>query len=329
MRAPRIILGTLVLAGLAAGVAAGVWVLREHAGGGLPVEVAFDDIGELGPRAQVFYGDRHVGRVEHVRRMDGSLVVRARISAEHAPLVRERSRFWIEHVRDAAVLRFDRTADAGPQAMPGATFRGLVQPPDPDPALMPPPASRPLRVRPVWACVVRASVASRMGRDEVIERSRRAAGAIVDVNAAGDVLILAPAWVLEAQGDVVEREIRVEILGEGVRLAGLVAAHGELAVLHVASTAYRQPAAELWPHLLEPGQVLVMASAEGSGRTAVYTGEQLEFRTELRQGQLALIEGTRLAGFGVPRVGADIGAEWVSLRGAGDLVDHALALLIE
>jgi hypothetical protein len=327
MRTVRIILGSLVLVALAASVVLGVWVLREHTGGGLPVEVAFDDISSLAPRAHVFYGDQQVGRVEHIKRANTGYVVRVRIAAEHASLVRERSRFWIEDHWQITLLRFDRTSDAGPQAQPGATFSGLAQPPDPDPALMPPPAARPLRVRPVWTCVVRATVASRVGRDEVLERSRRAAGAVVEVRTDGDLLILTPAWVVEPQGELIARAVRVEIIGEGVRLAEVLAVHERHAVLYVPATEYRQPPAQLWPHELGPDQVLVLASAEGSGRTAVYTGGQLQFRAVLGQGHVALIEGTRLAGFAVPPVGADTGAEWVSLHGAGTLIDHAAALL--
>jgi hypothetical protein len=327
MRRFRIVLGSLILLAIAAGSVAGVWMLYQHAGGGLPVEVVFQDTKGLGPGDRVFYGDQFVGRIERIEPEPPGQLVRVRIAADHARLVREGSRFWIESHIGTNLLRFDRTSDAGPPAQPGARFQGLAERPDPDPELLPPPAARPLRARPVWLCGVRATTTSRITRDEVIDRARKAAGAVVHVSSGGDLLILAPAWVIEPQGEVLGRVIRVEIIGEGVRLASLVHARGDHAILHVSSTEYRQVPAELWPYEIENGQTLVLADSAGAARPTVLEEQELVFRAELMQGHVALIEGLNLAGFAVPKVGAAVGAEWVSLHGAGTVLDEAMAVL--
>lgn len=76
MRTARILFGTLVLLVAVSATLAGVWVLRAAGGGGLDVNVAFNDTLNLSADDRVIYGDSVVGRVERVR--DG--VVTARIA---------------------------------------------------------------------------------------------------------------------------------------------------------------------------------------------------------------------------------------------------------
>jgi hypothetical protein len=324
MRVVRIIVGIVVMLLITGGAAAGVWVLYEHGGSGLPIEVSFADGKGIAPRDYVVYGDQIVGRVDTVTDEDGTVVVTARVATEHASLVREGSRFWIDSRLGSAVLNFDRTASAGAQANPGTRFTGLASRPEPDPALKPPPLARPLSVRPVWLCEVRATITTRIG-EQAQQRERKSAGAIVHVSAKGDVLVLCPAWVFEPAGPEISSSYRVEMIGEGTRIARLAHVQGHHALLHVTATAYRESAARLWPNELADGQPLVLADFDGTAYTADLRAGGLDFKGTLLQGNVALVEGVHLAGFALPNVGKASGARWVSLHGAGDAIDTALA----
>ncbi len=324
MRLVRIIIGIVVMLLITGGVAAGVWVLYEHGGSGLTVEVQFSDGKGIAPRDSVVYGDQIVGRVDNVADDGGTVVVTARIATEHASLVREGSRFWIDSRLGSAVLNFDRTATAGAPAQPNSRFIGLASRPEPDPALKPPPLARPLSVRPVWLCEVRATITTRVG-DQAQQRERKTAGAIVHVSEKGDVLVLCPAWAFEPAGPEIASSYRVEMIGEGTRIARLLHIQGQHALLHVGATAYRERAAKLWPSELADGQPLVLADFDGTAYTADLREGALGFKGVLPQGHVALVEGVHLAGFALPNVGKLSGARWVSLHGAGDAIDAALA----
>lgn len=329
MRALRIIAGALVLLLLAGGVAGGVWVLYEHAGGGLPIEVEFADAKGLSGGDSVVYGDRIVGRVESVTRGAEASLVRARIAAEHAEIVRERCRFWIDSRLGAAILNFDRVHNAGPIAQPGQRFEGYTSRPEPDRELRPTPSPRPLRARPAWLCAVRATITTDAGNEQTLERSRKGAGAIISANEYGDLLILCPYWIVEPAGPPIAKTLRVDLLGEGPRIAQLIEIRGEHAVLYVPQTAYRERAAGLWPHELADGQGLVLADAGGTAYTAEFFDGGLDFRAGLQESNIVLIDGLNLAGFALPEVGAATGARWVSLHGALDAIAAALEKIEE
>ncbi len=326
MRTLRILVGVVVLLLIAGGVGAGVWVLYEHAGGGLPIEVSFADGKGIAPRDSVVYGDRIVGRVENVTRVGDEVIVHARIAAENATLVRENSRFWIDSRLGSAILNFDRMASAGAAAQPGSRFAGLAERPEPDPDLKPPPLPRPLNIRPVWLCEVRATLSTRTG--ELLQsRERKGAAAVVHAGDSGDVLVLCPAWLVEPAAEEVTGTIRVEMIGEGTRVAEVLYRQGESAVLLVRGTAYRETAAQLWPSELPEGQPVVLADFDGKAYTGEVRASALEFKGVLPHGTVALVEGVHLAGFALPNVGRASGARWVSLHGAGDAVAAALERL--
>jgi hypothetical protein len=329
MQLPRIFIGIVVLLALAGAAGGGVWLLYEHVGGGLPIEIEFAEDRGLAPADPVIYGDRVVGRIERVTRGETGVVVHARITAEHAVLAREGSRFWVETRLGSAILHFDRVRNAGPVALPGHRYKGLAARPEPDPDLQPAPLSRPLRARPVWMCAVRTTLTTRLGDEQTLERNRKGAGAIVHASAQGDLLILCPAWLIEPAGPLIAQNLRVDLLGEGTRIAQLVYADDELALLFVARTSFREKTAALWPDELADGQGLVLADAGGNAYAAEYRRGGLEFRGSLSEGNLALIDGLNLAGFALPAVGAAIGARWVGLHGAESAVRYALASLAE
>jgi hypothetical protein len=322
----RVIVGSMVVLVLTAGVAAGVWMLYEHAGGGLPVEVSFTDGKGIAPRDSVVYGDRIVGRVDRVDDSGQGVLVRALIAAEHAELVRERSRFWIDGRIGSTILHFDRTSDAGAAAQPGQRFTGLSARPEPDPELQPPPLPRPMKTRPVWLCEVRATLVTRVGEEETQERNRYSAAAVVHANGQGDLLILCPSWVIEPAGPLITQSVRVELIGEGTRVADLLCRQGEHAVLYLGATAYREKAATLWPTELPDRQPLVLAAFDGTAYTCEMRGGELDFRGTIAGGNVALVDGLNLAGFAVPAVGR-AGARWIGLHGAGSAIDDALTRL--
>lgn len=325
MRQMRILVGVFILLLMAGGVAAGVWALYEQGGGGLPIEISFADVQGLSARDQVVYGDRLVGRIDRVDKDADGVVVRAVIAAEHADLVREGCRFWIESRLGSAILHFDRSA--GAVAQPGRRFKGLSARPDPDPDLMPAPLPKPLKVRPVWLCEVRATLTTRVGAEETMDRTRKGAGAVVHANAQGDLLVLCAAWLIEPAGPVIAQSVRVELIGEGTRVADVIELRGEHAVLLIQATAYREKAATLWPHELPERQVVVLADFDGVSYPAEYRQGGLEFKGVLDQGNVALVDGINLAGFALPSVGKRSGARWIGLHGAGTTIDNALAKL--
>ncbi|MBK8206663.1 MAG: hypothetical protein IPK87_07675 [Planctomycetes bacterium] len=325
MRVVRVFLGIFVVLLLAGGVAGGVWVLYEHGGGGLPVSVAFDDGKGISSGDEVVFGDRLVGRVNSVDADGDGVLVHAVIAAEHAELLRDGCRFWIDSRLGSTILNFDRSI--GVPALPGQQFKGLSERPQPDPELTPAPLARPLKVRPVWLCEVRATLTTRVGTEESIDRTRKGAGAIVHVNAQGDLLVLCPAWLIEPAGPVLAQSIRVEMIGEGTRVADLVEQRGEHAVLLIRATAYRENAATLWPHELADGQGLVLTDFDGASYPAEVRQGGVEFKGVLEQGNVALVDGTKLAGFALPNVGRSSGMRWISLHGVGTTIDIAQAKL--
>lgn len=325
MRHARILIGVLVLLLLASGVAAGVWALYEQGGGGLPIEISFADAQGLSTHDQVLYGDRIVGRIDRVDPEGQGVVVHAIIAAEHADLVREGCRFWVESRLGSAILHFDRSVGAA--AQPGRRFDGLPDRPEPDPELTPAPLAKPLKLRPVWLCEVRATLTTRVGAEETLDRTRKGAGAVVHANAQGDLLVLCPAWLLEPAGPVLAQSVRVELIGEGTRVAEVLELRGEHAVLLIQATAYREKAATLWPSELPDRQTVVLTDFDGTSYPAELRAGALEFKGVLEQGNVALVEGINLAGFALPNVGSRTGARWISLRGAGTTIDRALAKL--
>ena len=323
MRIVRIVLGVFVLLLLAGGVAGGVWVLYEHGGGGLPVSITFDEGKGISSGDEVVFGDRLVGRVSHVDADGDGVLVHAVIAADHAELLRDGCRFWIDSRFGSTILNFDRSI--GVPALPGQQFKGLAERPQPDPELTPPPLARPLKVRPVWLCEVRATLTTRVGTEESIDRTRKGAAAIVHVNAQGDLLVLCPAWLIEPAGPVIAQSIRVEMIGEGTRVADLVEQRREHAVLLIRATAYREKAATLWANELADGQGLVLTDFDGASYPAEVRQGGVDFKGVLEQGDVALIDGTKLAGFALPSVGRSSGLRWISLHGAGTAIDAALA----
>jgi hypothetical protein len=319
MRTARIIFGALILIVVLSATLAGVWVLRASGGGGLDVNVAFADTLNLSADDRVIYGDSIVGRVERVH--EG--VVTARIASEHAGLVREGSRFWIQSQPGIAILMFDSPVDSGPMVEPGHRFQGWSERPPPDPKAAPPAVARKLNARPVWLCEVRAVLELAAGADLTETQRRKAAGVIAGVRPDGELLVLVPSWVVEYSGELAGERYRVELIGGATYVAELLHTRLPFAVLRVPHTEYEGPAAPFWPEALADGQGLLLTDFEGTAYTAMHAEGALELRAKIDQGYVALIEGTNVAGFVVPPVGANRGASWIPLNGAGDAIAEA------
>lgn len=318
MRLVYITLGTLLVAALAASVVVGLHFLRSADGNGTRFHVELESTSGLGPDDDLLYGDKVVGRVELVADSE----VTARIAAEHAGLLREGSRFWVQRTLGAAFLCFDTPSDAGPVAAQGARFRGLTQRPDPLPSQLPPPLPRRLSSRPAWLCDVRAVITLADGTETVTDQVRKSAAAVV-ARQADYTLVLAPSWLLERSGQAVSERARVELAGGENLVATPLVISGPLCVLAVQGSAWRGTPATLWPEALNDGQGLVLADYAGLSWVARHSGGELEFRAGLEGGHVALVDGLNLAGFALPKVGERTGARWVPLNGALTLIETA------
>ena len=319
MRGVRIAVGLVLLVGVSSALLAGVWVLREAGGGGLPFTVSFEDARNLKADDSIIYGDAIVGRVENV---DGN-VVHARVAAEHANLVQRGSRFWIHSRPAMAILMFDTPTNAGGVIEPGHRFTGLTQRPDPDPQLAPPATPRKLAARPVWLCEVRVTLELAAGADLSETQRRKAAGVVVERLADGTLLVLAPSWVVEYSGDLLSEAHRVELIGGATFAAELVETRVPFAVLAVRDTGYVGALAPLWPDALADAQGLVLTDLEGMAFTVEHRQAAVELRAQIAQGYVALIDGANVAGFAVPVVGRSQGATWIPLNGAGTAIQNA------
>ncbi|MCL4730958.1 MAG: hypothetical protein KJ044_11055, partial [Planctomycetes bacterium] len=318
MRLVHVTIGALLVCALAAGVVAGLYLLRETDSGGLRVAVRFAENPGLAPDHDVLYGDKVVGRVESARDNE----VGARIAADYADLVREGSRFWVQNTLAARFLVFDSPPSAGPPAVQGARFEGLARPPEPPPGALPAPTPRKLASRPAWLCDARAVLTLPDGADTVRDQARHSAAAVAHAES-GTLLVLAPAWLFENAGAALSARARVELAGGEVASARLVATQGALCVLAVEGSAWRGTVAPLWPHELADGQGLVLADFDGLSWAARHGNGGLEFRAALTGGRVAFVDGLNLAGFALPAVGERTGARWVSLHGALTLLQTA------
>lgn len=319
MRLVHIALGALLICLAAGSVVAGVYLLRASEGGGLRVVVAFDDASGLAVDDSVLYGDKLVGRVESIEGGEAT----ARVSAEHSGFLREGSRFWIQSNLGTRFLCFDSPPDAGAAAQPGKRFVGLSARPEPHPSMLPSPVARRMPARPAWLCDVRVVSTFKEGDELVRDVARRSAGIVVYARE-GSLLVLAPAWLLEAQFELVSRRARVELAGGEVCTAQPAQTGATLCVLLVEGSTWQGQPAALWPDALADGQGLLLADFEGQAWTARLQGG-LEFRGALEAGQVALVDGLNPCGFALPQVGERKGARWEPLTGAGTLIDRARA----
>lgn len=323
MRTARIVIGAVVLVAVATATLGGVWILRESGGGGLDINVAFDDSENLEVDDDVIYGDKIVGRVERVIDKDGRRLVTARVASEYAGLVHEGSRFWIESQPAMAILMFDSPIDSGPVVEPGHHFEGWAERPPPDPKAAPPSVPRRLSARPVWLCEVRAVLELDAGADLTETQRRKTAGVVAGVRENGDLLVLAPSWVIEYRGELAGERYRVELIGGATYVAEILHERLPFVVLLLHETEYKGSAAPFWPEALADEQGLLLTDFEGTAYTAKHRDDDVELRAKVEQGYVALIEGTNVAGFALPAVGANRGVSWVPLNGVGDAMEEA------
>jgi hypothetical protein len=317
MRVFRIALGAAILLCVAGAALAGVIVLRETEGGGLPFSVEFADTKTLTPGDRVVYGDQVVGRVETVT---GGRDVRARIASQHAPLLREGSRFWIERRLGGALLLFDNPAGAGPIAQPGARLVGLSARPEPDVTALGPPATRRLPALPAWLCRVRVVGTLPVGDGFTEPFTREATGFVVDTDAERDwARVVAPAWVTDRTSEMLTLLIRVDLFGGEPFSAELTAVADGLALLRVPGGG-RAPAAQIVPQPPQPGESLLLVDHRGEAFLSQFAPEGLAFRGQLAEGRLALSDGTIVAGFAIPGIRGR-GADWIGLEGLAYLTN--------
>ncbi|MBK9976134.1 MAG: hypothetical protein IPP14_15285 [Planctomycetes bacterium] len=318
MKALRIVTGLALLAALAASVIAGVYVLRASDGSGLQVVVAFAQPAGLAPDDGVLFGDKVVGRVEAVRDNE----VTARVAAEFAEFVHDGSRFWRQKNLGGSFLCFDTPPNSGPAAQSGRRFAGTADRPELPESMLPPPLPRKLSATPAWLCDVRVVITVREGQDTVRDLARHCAAAVVGKEGP-TLLVLAPSWLLQRDGETVSERARVELSGGENCTATLLEVDGPLCVLSVQGSVWQGPMAKLWPMALADGQGLVLVDFAGTSWAAAQAKGTLEFRARLEAGNVALVDGLNLAGFALPTVGERYGARWVPLNGAGSLIDRA------
>jgi len=322
MRAIRITAGAILLIGLTTAALVGVWYLRQAGGGGLQVTVEFADTKALAADDDIIYGDQIVGRVESV----DAGVVTARVAADHASLLRENSRFWIMSRMGASVLIFDTPRDGGAQAQPGRTYSGLPEAPAPDPAFAPPATPRKLNARPSWLCELRANLSLSAGGDLAEVQRRKVTAVIAGVRENGELLVVAPSWAVEYSGTLVGETYRVELNGGASHEAEILATRLPFVVMLVRHTGYKGNAAPFWPDELADNQGLLLVDFEGSAYTVSHKSGEVALRARIEQGFVAFIEGTNVAGFALPNIGAD-GARWLPLHGVGNAMEDARAKL--
>ncbi|MCB9895294.1 MAG: hypothetical protein H6839_12655 [Planctomycetes bacterium] len=319
MRGVRIAIGAVLLVVVATVVLAGVWVLRQAGGGGLQVRVEFSDTKALSADDDVIYGDGIVGRVESI----DNGVVTARIAADHAKLVRENSRFWIQSHVGSSILLFDTPKQGGATVKPGHNFRGLAERPEPDPESLPPATRRKLSARPSWLVEVRANLELKAGGDLTEPQYRKVTGVIAGVRDKGGLVVIAPSWAVEYSGELAAETYRVELVGGATLVAEIISVRLPFVVLLVPESDYTGNPAPFWPEGLADGQGLLLTDVQGNAYTALHTGGEVELRASTEIGLVALVEGTNVAGFTLPAVGQTRGVRWVALNGAGDAIAEA------
>lgn len=327
MRVARVALGAVLLVVVASAALSGVWWLRQAGGGGMAIRVEFNDARGLAPDDHVIYGDSVVGRVEDVADFNGKTLVTARIAADKAALVRQNSRFWIHSKLGSAILLFDTPKAGGAAVESGHTFKGLAEPPEPDPALAPPAVARRLNARPGWLVEFRATLEIAVGPDLTETQQRKVTGVIAGVRAGGELLVLAPSWPVEYSGELVGERYRVELIGGATHVADILATRLPFVVLRVPDTQYKGGAAPFWPDALADQQGLLLTDFEGNAFTAVHNDGDVQLRARTERGLVALVDGTNVAGFTVPAVGLPEGVFWVGLHGAGTVIEEAAAKL--
>lgn len=326
MKTGRIVAGLFVLLLLAGAVAGGILVLHETSGGGLAVTVRFTDAKGLMEGDDVVYGDTPVGRVAQLDESADGVLAHLRIASDHAGLVRTGSRFWVDQRLGGSIVMFDAPARAGTTAPGGHHFTGLEARPAPDPETLPPPPARKLPARPAWLCEVRVNVTVKVGDELTEDRARKSAGVIVDTSPTGELLVLAPAWVAQRSGETLAVRWRVELIGSETWSAEPAFENERFIVLRLPPTNWAGKPASLWPTELPDAQGLLVTDFEGSAVTMTHTAGALEYRGQVREGLVAMVEGTHPAGFALPTVGTRYGAQWLSLHGAGDAIAAARKL---
>ncbi|MCC6575242.1 MAG: MCE family protein [Planctomycetes bacterium] len=307
----RVAFGFLIFIAFAAAAVGGVYLLYQSEGGGLPFSVSFADARGLEPNARVVYRDQPVGRVVTVRSRDNRAEVECRLSSEHAGLLREGSRFWIQDNIGGAFVCFDTPGGAGANLAAGAKLNGLEKRPEPDERIEARP--RKLISRPVWLCEARTSATLRESGDLIRDERRKAAAAVVK-RAGRSCDVLAPAWVWESfKGELVSRSAFVEFAGGETCTARIVGAEGGLILLRVEDTAYSGGVAELWTTPLPEGQTMALVNCEDELWLGDLRAGELKTGATLANASLALVEGVKVCGFALPVVGERIGAKWVGL----------------
>ena len=227
-----------------------------------------------------------------------------------------------------AILMFDSPIDSGPVVKPGHRFEGWTERPPPDPKALPPSVPRNLSARPVWLCEVRAVLELSAGADLTETQRRKTAGVVAGVRENGELLVLAPSWVVEYSGELVGERYRVELIGGATYVAEILHERLPFVVLLLRETEYQGSAAPFWPEALADEQGLLLTDFEGTAYAVKHTVGEVALRAKVEQGYVALIEGLNVAGFALPAVGANRGVVWVPLNGAGDAMEEARAKVL-
>jgi hypothetical protein len=249
--------------------------------------------------------------------------VTVRIANEHADLVHQGSRFWIQSAPGMAVLMFDTPLQSGGGVEPGHQFKGLPERPEPDPELAPPPTTRRLADRPPWLCELRATL--ELNEEWTDTQRRKTAAVIAGVRENGDLIVLAPSWPVEYSGKLFSERYRIELIGGETWSAEILTTHLPWVVLIARGTNYEGPVAPFWPDELGEGQGLVLTDLGGNAYTAEHANGTVVLPVKTEGGLLALIEGFNVAGFTLPAVASDHGVRWQPLNGAGDAINEAKA----
>ncbi len=98
-------------------------------------------------------------------------------------------------------------------------------------------------------------------------------------------------------------------------------------VLRLRDSSFSGNPASLWPEALADGQGLVLTDFEGTTYVAEHAENAVDLNARVAQGLVAMVDGTKVAGFAIPAVGRDRGVRWVSLDGAGDVILDARSKL--
>ncbi len=314
----RVLLGLLIVALVAAAAVGGVWLLYQTEGGGVPFTVSLADARGLEPGARVVYRDRMVGRVVALRTHEGRALAECRLSSEHAGILRQGSRFWVQENLGGAFLCFDTPTGAGEPLLPGSILAGLAARPDPDePAEVRP---RKLQARPAWLCEVRVSATVREGASMVRDERRKTAAAVVGRQDEG-VLVLAPSWVLESfEGELAGRNAFVEFAGGETFVARPSARAEDLVLLLVEDKSWPGDVAAIWKDGLPSPQTLALVNFQSDMWPAEYRDGALVRGLTLVNGCAALVDGVKLCGFALPAANAQSAPRWVGLGAAARLL---------